>query len=78
MTYCWLIDGTDTINNYLIKNGCFPGGTMMIPEPLEDQSSSMTVHIEEPVYHNFIEQIKAAEIFAEKNQLGIWKKKIEE
>lgn len=77
MTYCWLIDGTDTINNYLVKNGCFPGGTMMKPEPLEDKSSNMMVHIDTRIYNNFIEQIKAAEIFAEKNQLGIWKKKME-
>ncbi len=73
MTYCWLIDGKDTINNHLIKNGCFPGGTMMRPETYDEMSKEMkefykdnytpeiTVHIEKKSYDNFIDQIRAAE-----------------
>ena len=87
ITYCWLVDGNDTINNYLIKNGCFPGGTMMRPETYDEMSKEMKeiykdmpkpniiVHVDKKVYDNFIEQIKVAEIFAENNKLGIWKKK---
>jgi hypothetical protein len=87
LTYCWLVDGNDTINNYLVKNGCFPGGTMMRPETYEEMSKEMKevykdlpkpkiiVHLDKKSYDNFIEQIKIAEAFAEQNNLGIWKKK---
>lgn len=90
MTYCWLIDGKDTINNYLIKNGCFPGGTMMRPETYEEMSIEMKeiykevpkpeiiFHVDKNTYDTFIEQIKIAETFAEQNKLGIWKKKTDE
>jgi hypothetical protein len=87
MTYCWLVDKGDTINNYMIKNGCYPGGTMMRPQTYEEMSDKMKavyndiekpnvkVHIDKKVYDNFIEQIKAAETFAHTNKLGIWNKK---
>ncbi len=87
MTYCWLVDGKDTINNYLIKNGCFPGGTMMRPETYDEMTKEMKdiytdmpkpniiVHVDKKAYENFIEQIKVAETFAEQHRLGIWKKK---
>ena len=87
MTYCWLIDGADTINNYMIKNGCYPGGTMMRPQTFEELSDKMKaeysesekpnvqVHIDKKSYDNFIEQIKNAETFAEANKLGIWNRK---
>jgi len=90
MTYCWLVDSKDTINNYLIKNGCFPGGTMMRPETYDEMSKEMKevykdmpkpniiVHVDKKTYDNFIEQIKVAETFAEQNKLGIWKKKSDE
>jgi hypothetical protein len=86
ITYCWLVDGKDTINNYLVKNGCFPGGTMMRPETYDEMSKQMkdiykgiakpniVVHVNKKDYEDFIEQIKAAEMFAESNKLGIWKK----
>ena len=86
MTYCWLIDKGDTINNYMIRNGCYPGGTMMRPQTYEEMSDKMKkvyndiekpdikVHIDKKSYDNFIEQIKIAEAFAETNKLGIWNK----
>ena len=86
MTYCWLVDKSDTINNYLIKNGCFPGGTMMRPQTYDEMSNKMKsvygkdnskiiVHIDKKSYDTFIEQIKVAEAYAETNKLGIWNKK---
>lgn len=36
MKYCWVIDQKDTLNNYLIKEGCFPGGTMMRPKTWDE------------------------------------------
>lgn len=85
LTYCWLVDGQDTINNYLVKNGCYEGGTMMRPQTKAEMSKQMkeiyknlvdiVVHIDKKAYDNFIEQIKANEIFARQNRLGIWNKK---
>ena len=86
IVYCWLVDKMDTINNYLIKNGCFPGGTMMRPPTYDEMSDEMKsvyrkdnsrifVHIDKKSYDTFIEQIKVAENYAETNKLGIWDKK---
>ena len=87
LTYCWIIDNKDTLNNYLIKNGCFPGGTMMRPKTWEEmekwekelyedtnEKPKVKVLIDKKTYDNFIEQIKSAEIFAKENKLGIWGK----
>jgi hypothetical protein len=80
-TYCWLIEGNDTINNYLIKNGCFPGGTMQRPETYEEMSPEMKssfgkfkmkVHMDKKSYRSFLKQIESAEKFAQERKLGIW------
>jgi len=71
MIYCWIVDQKDTLNNYLIRNGCFPGGTMM-----RARKSKNIVRKKE--YEVFIEQIKSAEIYAQKKKLGVWTKESEE
>ncbi len=80
-TYCWIVDGKDTINNYLIRNGCFPGGTMQRPETYEEMSPemkknwgefNMKVYIDKKSYENFLKQIQAAENYAKTHKLGIW------
>jgi len=91
MIYCWVIDGKDTLNNYLIRNGCFPGGTMIRPKTLDemekwekelyedtDEKPDVKVYIDKKTYDNFIEQIKSAELFAQENKLGIWFKETDE
>jgi hypothetical protein len=84
LKYCWAIDGQDTLNNYLIRNGCYPGGTMQRPQTWEEMPAvkkaqyengdkpSVTVAIDKKTYDAFIEQIKSAETFARNNKLGIW------
>lgn len=85
MIYCWIIEGQDTLNNYLIRNGCFPGGTMIRPQTWDeldkrekdlyndlDEKPDVKVYVDKKTYDNFIEQIKNAEQFAKKNKLGIW------
>ena len=69
MTYCWVIDNKDTLNTVLIRNGCYPGGTMVGPRK---NTSMSEVYISNAEYNNFIEQIKIAEGFAKQNKLGIW------
>jgi len=77
MTYCWLIDKKDTINNYLVRNGCYPGGTMAL-STLKELQGYETLHINKKDYEKFLLQIMAAEEFAQQNKLGIWNKKNEE
>lgn len=71
MTYCWVIDQNDTLNNYLIKNGCFPGGTMM-------RANESNYIIRKKEYVAFIKQIESAELYAQNKKLGIWSKEDEE
>lgn len=91
MVYCWVIDGQDTLNNYLIRNGCFPGGTMVRPKTWDemekwekelyedtDEKPNVTVFVDKKTYDDFIEQIKIAEQFARENKLGIWLKETDE
>jgi len=90
-TYCWVIDNKDTLNNYLIKNGSFPGGTMMRPKTWNemekweqelyedtDERPDVKVFIDKKTYDNFIEQVKSAEKFARENKLGVWLKEIDD
>jgi hypothetical protein len=90
LIYCWVIEGNETLNNYLIREGCYPGGTMQRPQTWDEMSneekelydntdkSKVTVHIDKKVYDYFIEKIKAAEKYAKDNKLGIWAKSIDE
>ena len=87
INYCWLIDKNgQTINEYLIHNGCFPGGTMLRPNTYKEMSKqerkayahekpNLIVQIDKKSYDEFIEKIKLAETFAHENKLGIWKDK---
>jgi hypothetical protein len=79
ITYCWITDSKDTLNNLLIRNGCFPGGTMLRPKSIGKRiikglpRPTMQVYINKRAYAAFIEQIKSNEKYAQDNQLGIWK-----
>jgi hypothetical protein len=68
-TYCWLIDNTDTINNYLVRNGAVPVGTMFFPT---DGTKSF---ISKDKYEMFSNQAKHNENHARLNKLGIWEKR---
>jgi hypothetical protein len=85
MIYCWILDNKDTLNNYLIKNGCFPGGTMLRVKTwneMKNREKKLFKHIDEKpegkvyidikTYNNFIKQINVAELYAKNKKLGIW------
>ncbi len=89
--YCWVVQGADTLNNYLIRTGCFPGGTMLRPKTWKEmhkrekdlyrgtgEKPDVQVHIDEEAYIEFVMQIKSAEIYARDNALGIWREIKEE
>lgn len=80
-SYCWLVDNGDTINTYLIRKGCFIGGTMCRPnagnernETEKEMYGDIAVHIPRQGYKDFLGQIRSAENRAKKERLGIWKK----
>jgi hypothetical protein len=87
MIYCWIIDKEDTLNNYLIRRGCFPGHAMSRPKTWQEMTKeergvykegkkpTVAVYIDEKDYDKFLKQIKSAELFARKNDLGIWNEK---
>ena len=90
MVYCWIIDKKDTLNNYLIKEGCFPGGTMTRPKTWEemekwekelyeeiDEKPNVKVLVTKEAYNKFLEQIKISELFARKEKLGVWEIEID-
>ena len=68
MIYCWVVDKHDTLNNYLIKNGCYSRGTMLNPNKNDTD-------LPDQIYMAFKKQIKNAENYAKKKKLGIWSKK---
>jgi len=85
MIFCLIIQDSDTLNNYLIRNGCFPGGTMIRPKTWNemekwekelyeeaDEKPNVEVLMEKEDYDKFIEQIMRAEIYASGKKLGIW------
>jgi len=85
LTYCLVIDNLDTLNVFLIRNGCFPGGTMQRPDTWSEMPDdekllykdipqpNIQIHIEKKAYEDYIEKIKIAEQYATENKLGIWK-----
>ncbi|HKZ36250.1 MAG TPA: hypothetical protein VJ184_01275 [Chryseolinea sp.] len=77
MIYCWIIDKEDTLNNHLIRSGCFPGVTMNRPKTWQEMTKeeriykegnkpTVEVYVGEKDYDKFLKQIKSAEIFARK------------
>ena len=87
LTYCWITDGKDTINNFLVRNGCFPNQTMIRPLKWEEMSAeerevydndkvgygTTEVFINDESFGKFMEQIQAADQYAYEHYLGIWK-----
>jgi hypothetical protein len=80
-TYCWLISDKDTINTYLVRNGCCYAATMLwqdgfnkmlTPGYDSHQHTETKVNITERSYKTFLEQLKLAEAYAQANKLGIW------
>lgn len=76
--YAWVVDGQDNMNEYLVRQGGCPGGTMLIPdtsrypkEATEKGFSKMLISQQE--YIRVIKSMAKAEAEAQKEKLGIWK-----
>jgi hypothetical protein len=87
MTYCWVISDTENLNLFLVKNGCYPAGTMQRPKKWKEMSKKekkvfrgigkpkVQVLVDDKIYESFIEELKLAELYAKENKLGIWNEK---
>tara|TARA_B100001173_G_scaffold293712_1_gene287006 strand:+ start:482 stop:1015 length:534 start_codon:yes stop_codon:yes gene_type:complete len=81
-TYCWVVDNSDTLNLFLVKNGAVPGGTMQRPKTWKEMSRKEKefyddrpdeeVHVSDHEYDEYIEKVKIADEFARENKLGIY------
>jgi hypothetical protein len=88
ITQCWLVDCTDTINNYLVRNGCFSAEKMRRPQTWKEltrkeksfykriDKPEITILIDPKSYANYMEQINIAEKLAIDELLGIWNYKL--
>ncbi len=82
--FCWIIDNKDTLNNYLVKNGCFPGGTMYAYDEWKKMNASMQkgmpvpiieVYVKKKDYETYQKQIVANEMYAHDHRIGLWSEK---
>ncbi len=82
LTYCWIVDNSDTLNIFLVRQGAVPGGTMQRPKTWKEMSQKEKefydnqpveeVHVSNHEYDDFIEKVKIADEFARENKLGIY------
>jgi len=78
--YCWIIEGADTINSYLVRNGSIAGSLMVWNkkdfEPTYSIDSSpkteYKVFIDGDACNAFYRQMISTDSFARKNNYGIW------
>lgn len=82
--YCWIQDGDENLNIFLVENGCFPGGTMQRIKLWNEmdkvekknfrgtEKPKIRVLVDDSIYDSFIEKIKVAELYARENEIGIW------
>jgi hypothetical protein len=87
MTYCWIMDNIDTLNLFLIRQGCIPGEAMQRYKRWKEMEKrekefyrgldkpKVRVFINKTDYKKFMDRIIVAEADAKLNKLGIWKVK---
>ncbi len=76
--YAWVVDGKDNMNEYLVRQGGCPGGTMLVPDrshyPKEATGTSFSkMLISQQEYVLVINRMAKAEAEAQKERLRIWK-----
>jgi hypothetical protein len=61
----WVVDGTENLNVYLVRNGGCPAGTMLL-------NRGDKTHLTREEYESFFKKVTEAEELAKKEKLGIW------
>jgi hypothetical protein len=84
IAYCWIIDKTDTLNNHLVRQGCFTGNFMKRPKDQREMEREekklykgivkpkVVILVDQKSYELFLDQIRACERIAEQNKSGLW------
>jgi len=84
LVYCWVVDGSDTLNVDLVRLGCIPGSTMLRPktwdemddkqrqESYSNKKPAQEMFVEKDVFMTFISKVKKAEGEARRRKIGIW------
>lgn len=80
--FCWIVDGKDTLNNYLVRNGCFPGGVMFAYDQWEERNKTMKgplpeIHkyVSKKSYEDYKLQIANNERYAYEHKIGLFSAK---
>jgi hypothetical protein len=81
--FCWVVDKKDTLNNYLVNNGCFPGGTMFAYDEWEKRNKTIKnaptpkvyVYVSKNSYAQYQGQIVSNQVYARTHKLGLWSDK---
>ena len=82
-TYCWVYDQHDTLNTYLVKQGCISAAALQRPKLWREMTPNERAQYQEPgnfeeAYVNdnefevLLKQAVVAEQMAQKQHLGIW------
>jgi hypothetical protein len=79
--YCIIVESGDTLNNFLVKNGCFNAENMRWPEKVDiidrnyiPNKSPLVISsfLDKKALDIYFDQIISNEIFAKEHKLGIW------
>lgn len=83
ITYCWVIDGTDNLNLWMVQQGCTHGINMQYPtkeikkqlgmDQTAPEEKNEVIHVQSEEYEKFIELAQQATKVAHKSKRGIWK-----
>lgn len=81
-TYCWVVDNSENLNLFLVRNGAIPSIAMERPKTWKEMSSEEKksygdepkeqIHIDEKHYIDFIKKLIKADKYARKEKLGIY------
>jgi hypothetical protein len=90
--FTWVVDKSDTLNLYLLRQGCFTAESMRLPKPWEKMTEAekqlfkqrhpeaekpkTEILLDAPSIQIFMQRIVYAEAYAKKKKLGIWKEEM--
>lgn len=84
MSYIWVEEGDSSLNEELVKQGCFRRNMMFRPKSWKEMTKAeqagyanslkpnTTVYVDSMTYNSFLNEIESAELNARTNKLGLW------
>lgn len=86
MSYVWVTDGKESLNEQLVKKGFFRRNLMFRPKTWEEMNEAekagskntpkllTTIFVDPKVYTGYLNELETAEMEAQKNKVGLWSK----